>query len=82
MKDETYYINLCNGRNQIGKEYTKYGYSKTYSVEDKTVTLYYNQYSNGEEYDDELVSVNIKGRSLLDNLKEAIELKPIDLLGK
>lgn len=81
--DETYYINKCSSNNEIGKSYTKYGYSKTYSIEDKFVTLYYNQYANGaDDYDDELVDVVIRGRTLLDNLQQAIDLKPMDLLGK
>jgi len=84
MKDESYYINKCSSENEIGKDYTKYGYSKSYLVEDKHIILYYNQYSNGEDdYDDELTKVEIKPvKSLLDNLKDAVSMNPMQLLGK
>jgi len=85
MKDETYYINKCSSDNAIGgRDYTKYGYSKSYLVEDKHITLHFNQYSNGaDDYDDELTSVEIKPvKSLLDNLKDAVNMNPMQLLGK
>ena len=83
--NENHYISKCSSENRIGdRDNTKYGYSTTHLVEDKHVVLYFHQFSNGEDdYDDELVQVEIKPvKSLLDNLKEAVEMSPLSLLGK
>jgi hypothetical protein len=83
MKDENYYLNQCSSETEIGRDYTKYGYNVTHSIEDKIVTLHFYCYSNGDDYDDELVEVEIKtAKSLLENLRDAVNLKPMSLLGK
>ena len=61
VKDESYYINKCNSSNEVSKVVGEYGYTKTYQVEDKQVALTFNQYANGgDDYDDELVSCEVK----------------------
>lgn len=84
LESEAYYLNKCSGENQIGKEDTKYGYKATHIVEDKKVVLTFNQYSNGEDdYDDELVSVEVSPiRSLLEELQYWVNVDPMSLLGK
>jgi len=82
MKNEEYYINECSSKNEVSRSDTKYGYSKTYSVEDKIVTLYFNQYANGsDDFDDELVQVEIKNKSMFDIMNETMGL-PAIILGK
>lgn len=61
--DKDYYLNQCNGDNQIGKDYTKYGYKVTHVVEDKFVTLYFNQYANHGDVDDELVDIEVRDKA-------------------
>lgn len=59
--DEEYYVNKCNGSNELFKQPNRYGFKSFYKIEDKLVVMSYHQY---EEEDgsghDEIVSVDIK----------------------
>ena len=79
---EEKYINQCSSKNRESREYTKYGFIDTYKVNGAKVVMEFHQYANGEDdYDDELVSVKVEEKSLLQNLKDLVALNPMDLLG-
>lgn len=84
IRDEAYYLNKCNGANKIERVYSEYGFKDIHKIEDKKVVLTFQQYQNGEDdYDDELINVEITPfKTLLDELKDAINLDPMSLLGK
>lgn len=85
VKNENYYINKCSGLNKIKRTDTdNYGnFSTFHKVEDKIVELQQRVVANGEDdIDYELDNVIVHERSLLDNLKDAVDLNPMELLGK
>lgn len=58
---ETEIINQCSSETLKEKKPTRYGYDAIYQVEDKKVVLSFHQYANGDnDYDDELIFVDIK----------------------
>ena len=78
-------LNKCCSANKVDTKYTRYGYEDIHQIGNTKVVLTFNQYSNGEDdYDDELVSVEVIENSLLDNLKaDLADLKnPLGMLGR
>lgn len=60
QSEEIRLLNMCNSETLIERIPTKYGYQSSYQVGGKKVILSYNQYSNGgDDYDDELVDVEV-----------------------
>ncbi len=57
--DETYYINKCHAGNRIDRKYNQCGYTNVYEVEDKKIELDFQQWPEGDDYQEELTGVKI-----------------------